>query len=52
MVRIVPHTLVMAFYGVGVLARRDEGNEGWRGRGGGVKECSGRQLSPHSEEKS
>lgn len=43
------HTLVMAFYGVGVLARRDEG---WRGRGGGVKECRGRQLSPHSEEKS
>lgn len=50
MVRIVPHTLVMAFYGVGVLVRRDEGNEGWRG--GGVKECRGRQLSPHSEEKS
>lgn len=38
-VRSVPHPLVIAFYGVGVFARRDEGN-------GGVKECRGRQLSP------
>lgn len=31
-VRSVPHPLLIAFYGVGMLARGDEGNEegGWR----------------------